>query len=193
MNIRGTGVCPTCGSGIKNTGINSLATAIEKRREAQKQLGVVIKAIQAAEGEVKKLQEENDFKLTEMVSVVEAQTPQIPTMNTKIPAIVPIGKFVLSDDSLFILKIFQSGQLKGEIQINPHISPATKHFLKLLGQFCYKSPKNFNSTIDKVRSFLKQKFSIKGDFKIVIFNTIGYTRMFCFNVDGEPTISAYHN
>ena len=110
--------------------------AIEKRKEAQKQLGVAMKSIQAAEEEVKKLQEENDLKLTEMVSVLEVT-----------------NKFVLSEASVFILRIFQSGQLKEEIHISPYISRATKHFLKKLGEFCYKSPKNFNSTVDKVISF----------------------------------------
>ena len=36
--------------------------AIEKRKEAQKQLVFAMKSIQAAEEEVKKLQEENDLK-----------------------------------------------------------------------------------------------------------------------------------
>ncbi len=43
--------------------------AIEKQKEAQKQLGVVMRSIQAVEEEVKKLKEENDLKLTQMVSV----------------------------------------------------------------------------------------------------------------------------
>ena len=110
--------------------------AIEKRKEAQKQLGVAMKSIQAAEEEVKKLQEENDLKLTEMVSVLEVT-----------------NKFVLNEASVFILRIFQSGQLKEEIHISPYISRATKHFLKKLGEFCCRSPKNFNITIDKVTSF----------------------------------------
>ena len=111
--------------------------AIEKRKETQKQLGVAMKSIQAAEEEVKKLQEENDLKLTEMVSVLEVN-----------------NKFVLSEASaVFILRIFQSGQLKEEIHISPYISRATKHFLKKLGEFCCRSPKNFNITIDKVTSF----------------------------------------
>jgi hypothetical protein len=133
-NTRGPSVCPTCGSGIKSdAGINQLATAIDKQKEAQKQLGAVMKSIQAAEEEVKKLQEENDLKLTQMVSAMEVK-----------------GNFVLKDSSVFILRLFQSGQLKGEIHISPYISRATTHFLKKLGEFCYKSPKNFNSTVDKV-------------------------------------------
>ena len=124
--------------------------AIEKRKEAQKQLVFAMKSIQAAEEEVKKIQEENDLKLAEMVSVLEVQTKTIPKT---IPVSVPIGNFVLSDDSVFILRLFQYGQPKGEIHIRPYISRATKHFLKKLGEFCYKSPKNFNSTVDKVISF----------------------------------------
>ena len=67
--------------------------AIEKRKEAQKQLVFAMKSIQAAEEEVKKIQEENDLKLTEMVSVLEVT-----------------NKFVLSEASVFILRIFQSLQ-----------------------------------------------------------------------------------
>jgi hypothetical protein len=134
QNNRGADVCPTCdGSGIKDAGINPLVTAIEKQKEAQKQLGVVMKSIQAAEEEVQKLQEENDLKLTQMVSALEVK-----------------GNFVLKDSSVFILRLFQSGLPKGEIHIRPYISRATTHFLKKLGEFCYNSPKNFNSAIDKV-------------------------------------------
>jgi hypothetical protein len=146
--FRGTSSCPTCGSDIKSAGMKNLTMAIEKRKEAQKQLVVAMKSIQTAEEEIKKFQEENDLKLTEMVSVLELQTKNI-------PACVPIGKFVLSDATVFILRLFQSGQPKGEIHISPFISRATKHFLKKLGEFCYKSPKNFNSTVDKVISFYK--------------------------------------
>ena len=110
-----------------------MAGAIEKQKEAQKQLGVVMKSIQAAEQEVKKLQEENHFNLTQMVSGMEVTS-----------------KFALKDTSIFILRLFQSGQPKGEIHISPYISRATTHFLKKLGEFCYKSQKNFNSTVDKV-------------------------------------------
>jgi hypothetical protein len=99
---------------------------------------------------IKKLPKEKDSKLTETVSVAKGNPPKKPVVKTAIPASVPIGKFVLSDASVFILRIFQSGQPKGQIHISPNISPATKHFLKKLGEFCYKSPKNFNSTVDKV-------------------------------------------
>ena len=70
-------------------------------------------------------------------------TPMPPTVSGKI-------KFALGNLSAkFILRLFQSGRLKGEI----HIRPApTFHpeFVQKLGDFCYKSPKNFSSTVDKV-------------------------------------------
>lgn len=144
-NTRGPSVCPTCGSGIKSDAeINQLATAIDKQKEAQKQLGAVMKSIQAAEEEVKKLQEENDFKLTQMVSVMEVK-----------------DNFVLKDSSVFILRVYKSGQPKGEIHISPNISRATTHFLKKLGEFCYKSPINFNSTVDKVTQVFFKQFVIQ--------------------------------
>lgn len=72
--------------------------------------------------------------------------PVLPTVSAKC-------KFVPGNLSAkFILRLFQSGRLKGEI----HIRPApTFHpdFVQKLGDFCYKSPKNFSSVIDKVISF----------------------------------------
>jgi hypothetical protein len=114
---------------------------------------MVSTSTQKIEKKIKKLPKEKDSKLTETVSVAKGNPPKKPVVKTAIPASVPTGNFVLSDASVFILRIFQSGQPKGEVHIGPYISRATKHFLKKLGEFCYKSPKNFNSTVDKVISF----------------------------------------
>ncbi len=60
------------------------------------------------------------------------------------------SKFTL-DQSIFILRLFQSGTLKGEI----HIRPApTFHplFVQKLGDFCYKSPKtSISNNIDDIK------------------------------------------
>ena len=128
---------------------------IEKQKEAQKQLSVVLNSIQAAEEEVKKLKEDYDFKLAQIVSEVQknkVQTSKTQTIYRTIPASVSTEKFVLSDDSVFILRIFQSGMPKGEIHISPYISIASKNFLKKLGEFCHQSQKSFNSSVDKVTS-----------------------------------------
>ena len=77
----------------------------------------------------------------------------LPTQTTPVPPTVSSKcKFVPGNLSAkFILRLFRSGKLKGEI----HIRPApTFHpdFVQKLGDFCYKSPKNFSSVIDKVIS-----------------------------------------
>lgn len=84
-------------------------------------------------------------------------TPTAPVLPTPTAPVLPTVsakcKFVPGNLSAkFILRLFQSGRLKGEI----HIRPApTFHpeFVQKLGDFCYKSPKNFSSVIDKVISF----------------------------------------
>lgn len=60
------------------------------------------------------------------------------------------SKFVLGNlSSKFILRLFQSGRSKCEIHIRPAptFHPA---FMQMLGDFCYKSPKEFRTSIDKV-------------------------------------------
>ena len=71
--------------------------------------------------------------------------------NTNRPArsLSPASKFVLDQSSIFILKLFQSGTPKGEIHIRP-LPTFHPIFLQKLGEFCYKSPKNFCRSVEKV-------------------------------------------
>ena len=67
------------------------------------------------------------------------------------PIVLPASnsKFVLDQSSIFILKVFQCGTPKGEIHIRP-LPTFHPIFVQKLGDFCYKFPKNFCRTIEKV-------------------------------------------
>jgi hypothetical protein len=62
---------------------------------------------------------------------------------------IPVNQFVLGESSIFIMKLLQSGSLKGEIRIRP-LPTFHPEFLKQLGKFCYKFPKIFFTTVNKV-------------------------------------------
>lgn len=136
-----------------------MISAIEKHREAQGQLAAIKKSIDATGEEVKKLQDQNNLNLTQMISVVEALTQEMPIVTTTTPASViprrrvrPIRKFILNNASIFVLRLFQSGIPKGEIHFSPEMSClSTSHdFLQKLGEFCHKSQRFFSSTIEMV-------------------------------------------
>jgi hypothetical protein len=57
---------------MRDSGFNKLALAIQKRKEVQDQVGLVLKSLHAAEEEVKKFQDENNLCLVEMISILEA-------------------------------------------------------------------------------------------------------------------------
>ncbi len=121
-----------------------------------------MKTIFEAGAQVKKLQVENCLHLAELMSVMKMNSPPatatvtssvLPTYIFPIPTLpglpAPNNKFVFGESSIFILRLFQSGALKGEIRIRP---APTFHpeFLQHLGKFCYKSPKDFITTVNKV-------------------------------------------
>ena len=56
---------------MKDTGTNQLAMAIGERQKVQEQLSLILKSIQHSEEEIKKLQDENNFQMIQMVSVLE--------------------------------------------------------------------------------------------------------------------------
>ena len=63
----------------------------------------------------------------------------------------PVNEFVLDNLSIFKFRIFQSGNLKGEIVVRPELANFRNcDFLQKLGEFCFKTPKVFCSEIDKV-------------------------------------------
>ena len=62
---------------IRDGGINKLALAIEKRKEVQEHMALVIEAINVAGEEAKKFQDENNMSLAEMVSVLEENKPTV--------------------------------------------------------------------------------------------------------------------
>jgi energy-converting hydrogenase A subunit M len=57
---------------MRDAGFNKLALAIEKRKEVQEQVGLVMKCLKVAEEEVTKFQDENNLCLVEMISILEA-------------------------------------------------------------------------------------------------------------------------
>lgn len=56
---------------MKDSGTNKLAMAIQERQKVQEQLALIMKSIQCSGEEVQKLQDENNLRMTEMVSVLE--------------------------------------------------------------------------------------------------------------------------
>jgi hypothetical protein len=63
----------------------------------------------------------------------------------------PMNEFVLDNLSIFKFRIFQSGNLKGEIVVRPELANFRNcDFLQKLGEFCFKTQKVFCSEIDKV-------------------------------------------
>ena len=56
---------------MKDTGTNQLAMAIQERRKVQEQLALIMKSVQCSIEEVQKLQDENNLRLTEWISILE--------------------------------------------------------------------------------------------------------------------------
>ena len=103
-------------------------TALEIRERVQEQLDDVMKTIIAAGEHVKKIQVENSLEMLELISAINSPTTtsissssssdQPATCIFATPTI-PVNHFVLGESSIFILKLLQSGSLKGEIRIRP--------------------------------------------------------------------------
>lgn len=124
---------------------------LKKRRVVQEQLDAIVKSITAVGDQVKKLQEENNIEMAELISLIEV-TPQPTAPRSLLNAISPvIAKLVQSSmqSYIFILKVFNNSTSIGEIRIRPALT-FHPEFVQKLGQFCYKSPKNFVSIVDKV-------------------------------------------
>jgi hypothetical protein len=58
---------------MRDTGVNKLALAIQKRKEVEEHVSHAIKFIQAAEEEAKKFLDENNLCLAELISTLEAK------------------------------------------------------------------------------------------------------------------------
>ena len=70
------------------------------------------------------------------------------------PSFIPsssVGNFVLNNSSVFILRIFKSGNPKGTIVIRPELLFEHRDFIQKLGDYCYRTQKVFCHTIDKVK------------------------------------------
>jgi hypothetical protein len=61
--------------------------------------------------------------------------------------------------SIFILKLYKSGTFQGEIHVRP-LPAFHPEFVQQLGEFCFESPKNFGSYIDKVWFHLSNFFTL---------------------------------
>ena len=60
------------------------------------------------------------------------------------------NQFVLSQSSVFIMRLFQSNIPLGELHIRPLTTFPHREFVQKLGEFCYKSPQIFCDSVDKV-------------------------------------------
>jgi hypothetical protein len=131
-----------------------LASFLKKRKVVQGQLDAIVKSITAVGDQVKKLQEENDIEMAELLSLIEV-SPQ-PTASSSLPnPISPmIAKLFQSSmhTYIFILKVFNNSTSIGEIRIRPAFT-FHPEFVQKLGQFCYNAPTNFVSTVAKVIVF----------------------------------------
>jgi hypothetical protein len=108
------------------------------------QLAHIMSSVNLAERRTQRLIDQNNSSLTHIVYLMESfKSPD------RFPASVLSTKKFFSKNLLskFILKLFQSDRLVGEIHINP--APISD-FVQELGEFCYRSPKIFSTFIDKV-------------------------------------------
>lgn len=121
---------------------------LKKRRVVQEQLDAIMKSVTAVGDQVKKLQEENNIEMAELMSLIF--TPQ-PTASTSLKNATVDATFYppLRQSYIFILRVYNCATLIGEIRIRPALT-FHPEFVQKLGQFCYKSPKNFISTVGKV-------------------------------------------
>lgn len=98
-----------------------------------------------------------------VVSTVQALPTSLP------PRLPSTGKrFLMSQSSIFILKLYKSGTFQGEIHVRP-LPAFHPEFVQQLGEFCFESPKNFGSYIDKVWFHLSNFFPLKY-FSIFLFD-----------------------
>ncbi|XP_046640762.1 uncharacterized protein LOC124326142 isoform X2 [Daphnia pulicaria] len=118
--------------------------------------------------ERQKIPLKNVQKSTASALLPTPTAPVLPTVSAKC-------KFIPGNLSAkFILRLFQSGRLKGEIHIRP-VPTFHPDFVQKLGDFCYKSPKNFSSVIDKAMSGVYVQFSmIHPQFQPEIPSMIGH-------------------
>ena len=71
---------------LKDQKTGNLAQAVQKRKQVQEKLSVIMKSITAAGDRVKQLEYENNIRLTEMVSILERnKSPNIATASVNKP------------------------------------------------------------------------------------------------------------
>ncbi len=98
--------------------------------------------------------------VTKIEKKIKSTTKSSPV--TLPPNVFPSNsKFVLNESSVFILRIFQSGNPKGEIRFNPVFRlPWITEFMQKLGEFCFQSQKIFCNTINKVTPEISTKIIV---------------------------------
>ena len=100
---------------MKDQGINTLAQVIQKRKQIREHLDLVMKSIHSAEDEVKKLQDDNDFMLAKVVSILESNKQLVTAKASKVSLeekehmftseFMSIVEDVHPDDTMEILKL----------------------------------------------------------------------------------------
>lgn len=124
----------------------SLKNMFMVHKRIDDQLAKTMSSINLAGEENRKLVEENNSNLTKMISLMELLKKQSMISPNSVPITPFFSENLLSK---FILRLFQSGRLKGEIHICP-VPTFYPDFVQKLGEFCYRSPKKFCSSVDKV-------------------------------------------
>ncbi|EFX82242.1 hypothetical protein DAPPUDRAFT_316917 [Daphnia pulex] len=140
-----------CRSTDKNEETKKLAV-LKKRKVVQEQLDAIVKSITAVGDQVKQLQEENNIEMAELMSLIEV-TPQ-PTASSSLQNATvdaTLYQMPLRQSYIFNLRVYNCATLIGEIRIRPALT-FHPEFVQQLGQFCYKSPKNFISTVGKAQA-----------------------------------------
>lgn len=98
---------------LKDRETNNLAKAIEKRKEIQNHLTLILKSIKAASIQVKQLENENNLLLTEMVSLLEANNTA-DSSTSKLQELLVLVEDSSPDDSPEILKM----KMKKSVEIS---------------------------------------------------------------------------
>ncbi|EFX82237.1 hypothetical protein DAPPUDRAFT_302642 [Daphnia pulex] len=123
----------------------SLKNMFMVHKRIDDQLAKTMSSINLAGEKTQKLVEENNSNLAKMISLMELLKKQ----SMISPNSVPTKLFFSGNlQSKFIFRLYQSGRLKGEIHICP-VPTYYPDFVQKLGEFCYRSPKEFCSSVDK--------------------------------------------
>lgn len=134
-----------------------LQTALEEHEKIKGQLAQVLKSVNAATEQVNKVRDRNNFLMAEMVSMMRmANVPFSLSCSDSFfyanwPGTMLPRNFYNLEKLFFVLKLYESGDLVGEILFRPSLAFQFPRVIQQIAVFCYKSPKFFENPIEKVR------------------------------------------